>query len=88
VDLDRTEARAFIGIFDGSATLMTEGWILSGRRADCLASSGKFHIEDKTEVRPSRAGFAGASALACETPETFNALTCSTWAKMVLTEVE
>jgi hypothetical protein len=37
---------------------MTEGWILSGRRADCLASSGKFHIEDKTEVRPSRAGFA------------------------------
>src|SRR5260370_11443424 len=39
------------------ATLITKDRILSDSARHWLASSSKFHIADKTEVRPSRAGF-------------------------------
>jgi hypothetical protein len=49
--------RAFSIHFIARATLITKGRIPSDSARHWLASSSKFHIGDKTEVRPSRAGF-------------------------------
>jgi hypothetical protein len=50
-------ARAFSIHLSTRATLITKDRILSDSARHWLASSSKFHIADKTEVRPSRAGF-------------------------------